>query len=93
MGIYVEDAPDDAGSGLRKSFGEDTSKVAETEYLVEVFMRIIENPKVMSPNSPVGPVDNYNEFFGQLKSKLASIDFLQTIRDNTLILFEIKCCC
>lgn len=43
---------------------QNTSKVSETEDLVEVFRRIVENPKVLSPNSPTSLIDNYNELFG-----------------------------
>lgn len=69
---------------------QNTSKVSETEDPVEVFRRIVENPKVLSPNSPASPIDNYNELFGQLKSKLVAIDFLHIVIDNTPILFEIQ---
>lgn len=68
----------------------DASKIVVLEDPVEIFRRIIENPEVLSPNSHVGPLDNYNELFGQLKPKLAAIDFLQTIRDDPIVQLEIQ---
>lgn len=55
---------------------QDTSKATEIEDHVDAFRRIIEKLEVLSPNSPAGPTDNYNNLCGQLKSKLVGIDFL-----------------
>lgn len=43
-----------------------------------------------SPNSPAGSPDNFDELFGQLWSKLVEIDFLNTVRDDPISLFEIQ---
>lgn len=40
--------------------------------------------------SPGVHVDNFDELFGKMKSKLFGIDFLQTIRDDPVALFEIQ---
>ncbi|KAI5399859.1 hypothetical protein KIW84_064977 [Lathyrus oleraceus] len=69
---------------------QNTSKVSEVENPFEVFRRIFENSEVLSPNIPASPIDNYNEHFGQLESKLAGIDLLQVVRDNPIVLFEIQ---
>lgn len=42
------------------AYTQDTSKNSETEYPFEVFKRIVKNPVVLSPNSPVSYNDNYN---------------------------------
>lgn len=69
---------------------QDTSKVAETEDPIEVFRRIVENAEVLSLDSHAGPIGNYYELFGQLKSKLVGTYFLITFRDNPLVLFEMQ---
>lgn len=55
---------------------QDTSKSSKIEDDVDAFRRIIEKLEVLSPNSPAGPTNNYNNLCGQLKSKLVGIDFL-----------------
>lgn len=65
------------------------SKVVEPEDHVKLLKRIIDNPEVLSPDLLVGPTDNYTELFGQLESKLVWIDFLQTVRDDHVDLFDI----
>lgn len=61
--------------------------------LVETFKRLIDIQEALydlSCNSPGGQLDNFDELFGWLKSKLVDIDVLQTIRDNLITLFEIQ---
>lgn len=60
---------------------------------VKAFKRLVDNQQGFSnlyPNSPDGQLDNLDELFGKLKSKLFDIDFLQTIRDDLITLFEIQ---
>lgn len=67
--------------------------VDQQENPVEAFKRIIENQEVfseLSPNSLPNSLDNYSELFRQLKSKLIGIDFLQTVRDDSIALFDIQ---
>lgn len=61
---------------------QDTPKVAEMENPVEAFRRIIENLEVLFPNLPISPIDQYDELFGQLKSKLVGVDLFQAVRDD-----------
>lgn len=69
---------------------QDSSIIVVPEDPFEVLERIIENPEVLSVSLLVGLIDNYIKLFGQLKSKLARIDFLRTIMDNPVVLFEIQ---
>lgn len=63
---------------------QNASKDIELEDLVQVFKIIFENPKFLSPDSPTGPTDNYNELIGQLGFKLVVVDFIQMFFANNL---------
>lgn len=46
---------------------QNNSKVIETENIVGVFRRIVENLEVLFPNSPLSPIDNYKKIVGTTK--------------------------
>lgn len=64
------------------------------ENSVEAFKRLVDSQECffdLSPNSLGGHLDNFDELFEQLKSKVVDVDLLKTIRDNPItLLFEIQ---